>query len=155
MDRKQFFRIVAGAAVVLSLTAGQAFASNAGTADEAKSMTKRAVAAVKVKGAEAAYAEFINGTEFKDRDLYVSVYDMKGNCLAHGANAKLVGKNLWDLKDANGVEVIKMQTAIASSKGEGWSDPFTFVNPQTKAMQPKATYIQRVGETWIAVGYYK
>lgn len=155
MNRKHFIRSMSVAALVGTLGLGQAFAANAGTAEEAKAMVKRAVAYVKAKGAEAAYAEFINGTEFKDRDLYVSVYDMKGNCLAHGANPKLVGKNLWELKDLNGVEVIKMQTAIAQNMGEGWSEPFTFVNPLTKAMQPKITFVQKVGDTWIGIGYYK
>ena len=153
MNRKTFLRSLVCTAV--AATAFGAFASTGGSADEARAMTKRAAAFIKEKGADAAYAEFINGTSFKDRDLYVSVYDLKGNCLAHGANPKLVGKNLWELKDMNGVEIIKMQTALATTKGEGWSEPFTFVNPQTKAMQPKETYVQRVGDTWVGVGHYK
>ncbi len=156
MNRKNFLRSIACTSFALAFGAGPAFANaTGGSADEAKAMTLRAAAFVKSKGPEAAYAEFINGTSFKDRDLYVSVYDMKGNCLAHGGNAKLVGKNLWELKDMNGVEIIKMQTAIAMSKGEGWSEQFTFVNPTTKAMQPKKTYVQRVGDTWIGVGHYE
>lgn len=157
MNRKTFLlrSMACTATAALAFVTATAGAAAGGSADEAKAMTQRAAALVKAKGADTAYAEFINGHDFKDRDLYVSVYDMKGNCLAHGANPKLVGKNLWELKDVNGVEIIKMQTTIATTKGEGWSEPFTFVNPQTKAMQVKETYVQRVADTWIGVGHYK
>lgn len=159
LNRKSFLRQLTAVALTLpalaALTAAPAHANTAGTADEAKAMVKRAVAYIKDKGTDTAYAEFINGSSFKDRDLYVSIYDLKGNCLVHGANAKLVGKNLWDLKDQNGVEVIKMQTELALSKGEGWSQDFVFVNPVTKKLQTKVTYVQRVNDTWIGIGYYK
>ncbi len=153
MNRKNFLRSIV--CTTLALGSLSALAVEGGTADEAKALAQRAVALFKSKGADAAYAEFTTGTAFKDRDLYVAAFDMKGNCLAHGGNPKLVGKNLWELKDANGVEFVKMQTNVALGKGSGWTDPFIFVNPQTKALQTKAAYVERAGDNWISVGYYK
>lgn len=82
----------------LSLMTG-AQAADRGTAAEAEAMVKKAVAYIKEKGPEKAYDEFTNGKQFKDRDLYVIVYDLNGKNLAQGANPKLVGKDLIGLKD--------------------------------------------------------
>ncbi len=82
-------------AVLLGLgLMGVAHAADRGTAAEAEAMVKRAVGFIKEKGPEKAYDEFTNGKQFKDRDLYVIVYDLEGKNLAQGANPKLVGKNL-------------------------------------------------------------
>ncbi len=70
-------------------------AQSKGSKDEAVAMVKKAVAYLKANGRDKALAEISNTQGmFVDRDLYVVVYDMQGNCLAHGANAKQVGKNL-------------------------------------------------------------
>jgi hypothetical protein len=143
-------------ACVLSLgMAGGAHAADQGNTAEAEAMVKRAVAHIKTNGPEKSYDEFTNGQSFKDRDLYISVYDLKGNNLAHGSNPKLVGKNLMGLKDPEGVEFIKMITAVAVEKGKGWSGNYKFINPVTKVMQSKAIYVERVGDTWVGVGIYK
>src|SRR4051812_25597377 len=72
-----------------------------GSEAEAEAMAKRAVALIRSAGTESAYKTFTEGSgkDFKDRDLYVWVYDFAGNCLAHGAQPKLIGKNLIGLKD--------------------------------------------------------
>ena len=70
-------------------------ASDRGTEAEAQSMVTKAVALIKSAGPEKAYSTFSdhpNGA-FKDRDLYVFVYDFDGNCLAQGANIRMVEKN--------------------------------------------------------------
>ena len=80
---------------LLSLTlAGAAHAADQGTAAEAEAMVKKAVAFIKANGADKSYEEFTNGKSFKDRDLYIIVYDLNGKNLAQGANPKLVGKDL-------------------------------------------------------------
>ena len=79
--------------------AGSAHAADQGTAAEAEAMVKKAVAYIKANGPEKAYDEFTNGKFFKDRDLYVVVYDLNGKNLAQGAHPKLVGKDLIGLKD--------------------------------------------------------
>jgi cytochrome c len=135
---------------------GAALAAEKGTAEEAVAMVKKGVAFVKSKGKEKAFAEFNNPTgEFVKGDLYVMVYDMEGNNKAHGANAKLIGKNLIDIKDANGVFIVQefIKTAKSSS-GKGWVD-YKWPNNITKAVEPKSTYVEKVDDVLVGVGIYK
>jgi signal transduction histidine kinase len=132
-----------------------AHAADQGSAAEAQAMVKRAVAYIKANGPDKAYDEFTNGKSFKDRDLYISVYDLNGKNLAHGANPKLVGKDLMGLKDPDGKLIIKMITDLAKEKGQGWTDSYKFMNPLTQKVQSKVIYVERLGETWVGVGIYK
>jgi signal transduction histidine kinase len=101
MKRLMAVLLVTGWVWVLGLNT--ALAADVGTKDEATAMVKKAVALIKANGAEKAYAEFSNPKgPFVDRDLYVVVYDMTGKCLAHGANAKMIGRDLIDNKDVDG-----------------------------------------------------
>jgi signal transduction histidine kinase len=137
------------------LLAGSAHAADRGTAAEAEAMTKRAVAYIKANGPEKAAQEFTNGTSFKDRDLYVSYYELSGKVLGHGANPKLVGKDLSGLKDPDGKLFIQMISNVAKTKGKGWSENYKFRDPVTDKIAEKAIYVERVDETWVGVGVYK
>ena len=97
-------------------------------------MVARATAYVKANGTDKGYNEITNGTTFKDRDLYVTVYDLKGKNLAHGANAKLVGKDLIGMKDPDGKLFNKILVDLAKKKGKGWSEEFKFHNPTTNSL---------------------
>jgi signal transduction histidine kinase len=76
--------------------------------------------------------------------------------VGHGANAKLVGKNLINLKDASGKELIKEFTELSKSKGKGWVD-YEWGHPQTKKVEPKSTYALRLDgfDGWVGVGIYR
>ena len=68
----------------------ETFAAEFGTPAEAEAMVKKAVAEIKANGKDKAFAEFNNPKgKFTDRDLYITVYDMNGKCLSHGANPKM------------------------------------------------------------------
>lgn len=134
---------------------GSAQAGERGTAAEAEAMVKRAVAFIKDKGPEKAYDEFTNGKQFKDRDLYVIVYDLEGKNLAQGANPKLVGKNLIGLKDPDGKPLIQMFVDLAKTKGKGWVEGYKFLNPVTQKIENKSMYLERVGDTLVGCGIYK
>lgn len=148
-------KVVLCAGAMSLMMAGAALAVEQGTAAEAESMVKKAIAYVKANGAEKSYEEFTNGTSFKDRDLYISVYDLTGKNLAHGANSKLVGKELIGLKDPDGKPLIQMLTELAKTKGKGWSESYKFRNPVTQKVAEKVLYLERVGDTWVGVGIYK
>ncbi len=148
-------KALSGAILVSFMMAGAAQAADRGTAAEAEAMTKRAVAYLKANGPEKASEEFTKGTSFKDKDLYVSYYDLNGKVLGHGANAKLIGKDLIGLKDPNGKLFIQMICDLAKSKGKGWSDTYTFRDPITDKMAEKVIYVERVDDTWVGVGVYK
>ncbi len=131
------------------------WSADQGSPAEAEAMVKRAVAYIKTNGQEKAAEEFTNGKSFKDRDLYISYYEMSGKVLGHGANPKLVGKNLLGLKDPDGKLFIQMIVDLAKTKGKGWTDSYKFRNPLTDKVSEKVTYIERVGDTWVGVGVYK
>ena len=59
------------------------------------------------------------------------VYDMNGKVMAHGQNQKMIGKELIDMKDADGKEFVKERIEIAKTKGSGWQD-YKFTDPLTK-----------------------
>jgi hypothetical protein len=148
-------RRVFGLALLSFGLAGAAHAGDRGTAPEAEAMVKRAVAFIKEKGPEKAYDEFTNGKQFKDRDLYVIVYDLEGKNLAQGANPKLVGKNLIGLKDPDGKPLIQMFVDLAKTKGKGWVEGYKFLNPVTQKIENKSMYLERVGDTLVGCGIYK
>jgi cytochrome c len=139
--------------LVSLLFAGLAFAG--GTADEAKAMMKKAVAYVKAVGKDKAFAEFTNQKgKFIDRDLYIFAVDFTGKTLAHGGNDKLVGKDLYGLKDADGKPFIQSFIEVAKTKGSGWVD-YKWQNPVTKTIEDKSTYVQKIDDYFLGCGIYK
>src|SRR5512143_2694887 len=88
------------------------------TRDEAQAMVKKGVAFIKANGKDKGYAEISNKKgQFKDRDLYLVVYGLDGVVRAHGANEKMIGKHLIDLKDVDGRPFVKERVELAQSKG--------------------------------------
>jgi len=147
----------AHAALAVALACGgvMAHAQDHATDKEAVAMVKKGVAFIKSSGKEAGYAEVSNkGGQFTDRDLYLVVYGMDGTVLAHGANAKMVGKNLIDLKDVDGKTFVKERVDLAKAKGTFWQD-YKFTNPVTKKIEPKTTYCEKLEETVVCGGIYK
>lgn len=134
---------------------GQAVAADKGTAAEAVALVQKAGAHLKANGKDKAYADFNNPNGgFKDRDLYIMVYDLKGTTVAHGANPKMIGKDLIDLKDAEGVPIVRRFIDTANGKGKGWVD-YKWPNPVSKAIEAKSTYVEKHGDVLIGAGIYK
>jgi len=131
------------------------FGAGNATKDEAVAIVKKAVEFVKKEGAEKAYAAFdAKDGGFIDRDLYVLVYGMDGKVLAHGANAKLIGKDMNDAQDVDGKYYVKERIALASKQPSFWQD-YKFVNPVSKKIEPKEAYCERLGDSIICSGVYK
>ena len=143
-------------ALVLSLMCSTfAFAADRGTPDEAVALVQKAVAYMKANGKEKAYAEFNNPNgQFKDRDLYIFVIDMTGLEWANGANQKIVGKNVLDLKDADGKPMVRNFIELAKTKGKGWVD-YKWPNPVQKTVESKSTYLEKYEDVLVASGIYK
>ena len=114
---KAVFRTLAvSAALIMS---APSFAADHGTKEEATAMVKKATAFLKANGKDKTLAEISNNKgQFVDRDLYISVYDLNGMVLAHGTNAKLIGKDVSALKDADGKEFIKDIVGKAKAAGK-------------------------------------
>ena len=125
--------------------ASSAVAAERGTAEEASALVKKAVAAINYpKG------------QFVDRDLYIFVYDMKGNNVAigNGNASKMNGKNMLEMRDADGKYIIKGFIDILNTKNSGWFD-YKWPNPVTKAVEAKSSYVEKVDDLIVGSGIYK
>lgn len=149
-------------ALLALLAAGPGVAAAAGkeakperaTADEAVALVKKAKAYVKDHGKEKAFAEFSDPKgAWVDRDLYITVYDLTGTCLAHGFNPKLVGKNMIEMKDVDGKPFVKERQDKALTQEAFWID-YKYVNPLTKAIEKKRMYTEKAGDVLVCAGVY-
>lgn len=133
-----------------------ALAQDRGTKEEAKAMVDAAVEHVKKVGPDQAWSDFTASKDWKKKDLYVFAMDMKANVFAHGANVKLVGKNVMELKDAAGKPMIAEMVQVAAGSGSGWVD-YEWPNPVSKKIEPKSSYARKLAnfDGFVAVGVYR
>lgn len=151
----QNFPVRVIAALVMSAAACTVSAAETASKDEAVAMVKKATGFIKSSGKDKAYATFTDKKGgFQDRDLYIVVYGLDGTVHAHGANEKMVGRNLIDLKDVDGKEFVKERVELARAKGTFWQD-YKFTNPVTKKIEPKQMYCERLEDTAVCGGVYK
>ena len=138
-----------------SLLGAASLAHAGATADDATAMVKSGVAFIKANGKDKGYAEVSNKAgQFKKDDLYLVVYGLDGTVHAHGANEKMIGKNLIDLKDIDGKPFVRERVELAKSKGTFWQD-YKFTNPTTKKIEPKAMYCEKLDDSVVCGGIYK
>jgi cytochrome c len=146
-------KLVVWAMVLAVSMFGSAFAGS--EADDAKAMVEKASALIKAEGREKALAEIGNPQgQFVKGEMYVFAYDLTATMVAHPVNAKLVGKNLMDVPDAEGKLFRKEIVDLAKTKGSGWVD-YKYKNPQTGKIESKTTYIQKEGDLVLCCGIYK
>lgn len=134
-----------------------ALSQERGTKEEAKAMAEQAAAHVKKVGPDQAFKDFTTDkANWTKKDMYVFALDMKGLTVAHGANDKLVGKSMMELKDQNGKLFVKELTDLAKSKGSGWVE-YDWAHPQTKKVDGKVTYALKLSnyDGLVAVGVYR
>ena len=125
-----------------------ASASSAPTRAGVQAFVESAAKYARENGKESALATFTApGGQFHQGALYIYAYDFKGNVIAHGGDKALVGKNLLDMKDPNGVMVIEELVKLAKS-GSGWLY-YMWPNPANgNQAEPKLGYVVRVDDTW-------
>jgi signal transduction histidine kinase len=109
-------------------------------------LVEQAAAAEYVKkvGPDAAIKSFeTDKTRWVVKDLSVWVMDAKGVMKYH-ENAKMVGKDLSELKDANGRFFTKEFMAVGAGKSAG-SVTYEWAHPQTRKLTTKTAYLQPAG----------
>jgi cytochrome c len=131
-------------------------AEGGATKEEAVAMVKKGVAYIKANPADKAYADISDKarTDFHDRDLYLVVYALDGTVRAHGANGKMIGKNLIELKDVDGKAFVRERVELAQKSPTFWQD-YKFTNPEDKKIEPKSMYCERLNDTVVCGGIYK
>ena len=72
-------------------------------------------------------------------DGYFFVYDMQGNNLMHPRQPELVGRNLWDMKDANGS--LTIQHLIERARNGGGFERYLWTKPSSHHVAPKLGYV--------------
>jgi hypothetical protein len=159
MVRKLMIAVTSSTAVLALST--MAFAQQYGTADEAKAMLMKAVAAVKADKAKA--LDMFNKGEggFLDRDLYVfcgNVSDGKAVAIGNPNAKQLLGVDARTLKDATG-KPFGAELYAAYQKPEGQITEVTYMFPRPG---PDKTPVQKVSlvtradaDLGCGVGYYK
>jgi Single Cache domain 2 len=153
------FLMVGTSLAVLTLSA-TAFAQQNGTADEAKAMLAKTVAAIKADKSKT--IEMINKGEggFVDRDLYPFCFNVgDGKAVANGstnpAAKKTIGVDVRTLKDSTG-KVFGQDLYDAAKEGQITEVSYMFPKPGAD-MTPvaKVSLVTRVGDLGCGVGYYK
>lgn len=142
--------------IIIALFASSTYSqAKRATPQEAEKWVKKAVAYYKAEGKEKAFEEFSNlkGKFVKD-DLYIFVYDLTGKCVAHGFNPKFIGKDMSTLKDPDGKLFVAERIEIAKTKGKGWQN-YKWQNPETKTIETKTAYIEKIENFIIGCGAYK
>jgi len=149
-------RMIAAASAAAALATAPALAKpEFASADEATAMVKQGVAFLKANGKDKGYAAISSKAgPFNDRDLYLVVYGLDGMVHAHGANEKMIGKNLIDLKDVDGKPFVRERVEMGKAKASFWQD-YKFTNPVSKKIEPKSMYCERLDDTVVCGGIYK
>ena len=144
---------VVGYAVILVLsTTASVWAADFGTAEEAKAMLEKAVAAVKEDKAKA--LDMFNKAEggFRDRDLYVSCANASDGVMT--AHPYLKGEHMREIKGKKGYPVGQEMMQNAT---EGTIKEVTYWWPRPGTDKPleKTSFYTKVGDQICGVGYYK
>jgi len=130
-----------------------------GTADEAKAMLLKAVAAIKADETKA--LDMFNKGQggFRDRDLYPFCANASdGKIVAmNGPDARqLLGQDIRTLKDSNG-KPFGLAQFVAAQKSEDHFTQVSYLVPNSGAHTTpllKASFTTRVGDLVCGVGYY-
>ncbi|MBJ7313806.1 cache domain-containing protein [Rugamonas sp. CCM 8940] len=148
------------------LVVGPARAIERSNADEAIALIDKALDYMKKNGKEKSIAEFNNlNSPFnvtseinKKGDLYLFMFDASKpgtGQVVHGKNPKIVGKDVSDMRDADGVYLIReIIKACNSPAGKGWVS-YKWPNPVSKAVESKQSYVVRIDEYCLGTGIYK
>ena len=131
------------------------------TAEEAIALMKKAQDFLKANGLEKSIVEFNNPRSpfnskseiNKQGDLYLFSLDPKGFQIIHGINPRIRGTNKFDMRDVDGVYLIRelARVCFSTPEGRGWVN-YRWPNPVSKQMEDKAGYVERVGNTDLCLG---
>jgi signal transduction histidine kinase len=91
--------------------------------------------------------------EFVRGGLYIIAYDFNGTSLAHPYEPEMIGKNVLNLTDSNGVALKRNMRDVARRGGFTY---YIWPNPaQSNAEELKLTYVLKVDEgLWLGAGVY-
>lgn len=140
-------------AILMMVVAGSSLAADLG-AEQAKDLLNKAVAYLDKVGPARAFCAFNDPSgDFHKGPLYVFAINMDGIYFAHSAAPTLVGVSLRDTKDAAGKPFGKNIMQVIASQGEGSVD-YMWLNYTTNKVEKKRSFVKRVENFVLGVGYY-
>ena len=152
---------IAGSAALVMFSSAAFSQQTGGTAEEAKTMLLKAVAAVKEDKTKA--LDMFNKGEggFLDRDLYVFCVNVSDGIIVAMGNPnekQLIGQDGRARKDSTG-KAYGLELYAAGQKPEGQITEvgdYMFPKPGTTTpVFPKVSFVTKVGDLGCGVGYYK
>ncbi len=117
-------------------------------------MVQRVQTQFKTDGPAATFEAVRRDPGFSDRDLYPFIYRLTAVNVGRGARPALVGKNLINSKNQDGIPLIQKMVEIAKNLGSRWVD-YKWSNPLGNAIEDKSSYIDRMGNYFVGVGLYR
>lgn len=125
-----------------------------GTASEAFQLVARAKQAFE-RMPRQAYLHALTdpGNGFFDRDMYVFALDAQGTYLAFGGNPDKVGTRVQDIRGVDGNALLAAIVRQAE-QAPGWVE-YDIVNPVTRLVQPKMSFVVKLGDLYVGCGVYK
>ena len=150
------FIIAVMSAAVLTLSSTAFAQQTGGTADEAKAMLVKAVAAVKADQTKA--LDMFNKGEggFLDRNLYVFCFTISDGNVVAGQVKQGIGRDIRDAKDPTG-KLFGPELYAGAKEGQITEvGPYLAPRPGAdKTEAQKVSFVTRVGGLGCGVGYYK
>jgi signal transduction histidine kinase len=157
---KLLLKSVAMGLLVITAAGGALAQDGKSSQADAVGLIKKAQEYIKANGLEKAYVEFnslespfnTKGDINKHSDLYLYTIDYTGLQVVHGKNPKIRGKVMIDMRDSEGVYLIKgLVDKCKGPEGKGWVD-YKWPNPVSKNLEPKSGYIERIPGTEVCLG---
>ena len=147
------------AAILVALGVIVAFpvaAQERGSPADAKAMAERAAAHMVAVGPEKAIVDFERPDGgYRDRDLFVVVYDPQHFVVCAPGNPNFVGRDATLFIDTDGKEFGKAIIATAQAPpNAGWVT-YRMSSPLTHKVELKTSYVVEVGDYIVLVGAYK
>jgi hypothetical protein len=145
------------AALALLCSAALVSAQQFGTAEEARAMLDRAIAALKSNEATALSGfNDPNNKQFHDRDLYVFCYSMSDGKITAYSSPALLGIDVRTLTLKDDPIGQRTYDAVQNSpEGRVVTTDYNFPKPGTTEPVPKQTFQTHVGKQGCGVTYYK
>jgi signal transduction histidine kinase len=103
------------------------------------------------QAAQSMAKELLAKLRFDGNDGYFYVYELDGTCLVHPVSPSLVGTNIFNLQDEDGVFVFQRVLAAADQAGGGFA-PYKWENPTTHRPSRKYGYAMIIPEWGWMVG---
>jgi len=114
---------------------------------------KNAVSLIEKSGAAAFQLFRDPAGPFIAKDEYIFVFDMNGVNLVLPPFSNLEGRNLLDMKDNRGKQLIREMLKVVQTGGSGWVD-YMWPKPGESIPTQKSAYVSKakMGDQWVLVG---